>query len=523
MLLDINSMTVEQKLGMVFCARRFLDNDPDSIEFTVELIKKHALGCVQFPPFRQDIIDRVLSEADYPILVFCDTEMGFPPSELPKIPLMSLAACDDPKYYEAFARCTADDAKKAGYNGTWGPVIDVLREDGPCKVHRHFSDDPEKVAKCASIIANEYKKSGYISTGKHYPGGHDCPFDTHMTEGKSAVSEKELTDFDLLPYTTLMEKGLLPSIMTAHTVYSKVDPEYPASLSKKCIDILRNKGFDGVCFTDSFAMMGVLQKYGEENIYGMAVAAGNDVILPNYRTPTRAAFGMLKKNFEDGAIPMERLDEAVRRVLAAQEFCEKNRINRNPASDADRALLSDVAKDCITAVTDGSVSAALDGKNEDKLFVILTDNSYTDDKHNPEITADNWYFPEKIANKIMEAFPGAGVDFIPEFSAAKDNDRILTKATQFKEVIFVTFCITAPYLGTDGLTRRTESVINCLVNSEKVSAVVHFGNPYALNNICQVPRKIFGYLIPESQQYAIDVLAGKLEAKGKLPYNVSFD
>jgi len=522
MLLDINTMTVEQKLGMVFCARRFVDNDPDSVDFTIELIKKRALGCVQFPPFRQDIIDRVLAEADYPILVFCDTEMGYPPADLPKIPLVSLAACNDSKYYEAFARCIATDAKKAGYNGTWGPVIDVLRGDGPCRVHRHFSDDPKKVADAAAIIANEYKKSGYLSTGKHYPGGHDCPFDTHMTEGASEVSERELTDFDLLPYTSLMEKGLLPGIMTAHTVYSKIDPEYPASLSKKCIDLLRNKGFDGVCFTDSFAMMGVLQKYGEENIYGMAVAAGNDVILPNYRTPTRKAFEMLKKNFEDGVIPMETLDAAVRRVLCAMEFCEENKVNNNPATDADRALLSDIARDCITAVCDDGVTTALEGRNEDKLFVILTDNSYTEDKHNPEITADNWYFPDKIAEKIHETFPGAGVRFLPEFSSAKENDHVLTAATQYKEVIFVTFCITAPYLGTDGLTPRTEAVINCLVNSNKVPAVVHFGNPFALKNLMHIPRKIFGYLITESQSYAIDVLAGKLEAKGKLPYKVDF-
>ena len=39
-LLDINSMTVEQKLGMVFCARKF---DEDSLDFTIELIKKRAL------------------------------------------------------------------------------------------------------------------------------------------------------------------------------------------------------------------------------------------------------------------------------------------------------------------------------------------------------------------------------------------------------------------------------------------------------------------------------------------------
>ncbi|MBQ8551277.1 MAG: hypothetical protein IJ428_00525 [Clostridia bacterium] len=193
----------------------------------------------------------------------------------------------------------------------------------------------------------------------------------------------------------------------------KVDPDFPASLSKKCIDIIRNKGFDGVCFTDSFAMMGVLRKYVEENINGMAIAAGNDIILPNYRTPTRKVSAMLKKNFEDGAFTMERLDEAVRRVLAAQEYYEKHKVNANPATAEDKELLRSVSRDCITAVTDEGVEAALGGSNEDKLFVTVTEQDAGQDVHNPEVTADGLYHPDKIAKKIHSEFPGCGCNFYP--------------------------------------------------------------------------------------------------------------
>ncbi len=523
MLLDINSMTIEQKLGMVFCARRFVDRDQDSIEFTIELIKKRALGCVQFPPERQDFIDRVLAEADYPILVFCDTEQGYPASKLPQVPALSLAACSESKYYGAFARCMADDARKAGFNGTWGPVIDVLQGDGPIIVSRVFSDDPLKVAECSALISEECKKSGYLSTGKHYPGSGGERFDTHMTEGACEMSREEIEERYIAPYVYLMERDLLPCIMTSHIVYPAIDPEYPASLSKKCIDILRNKGFDGISFTDSFAMMGVLQKFGEENIYGMAVAAGNDIILPNYRTPTREVFAMIKKNFEDGAFSMERLDEAVRRVLTAMEFAEKNKVNANPATEEDKALLYDIARDCITAVCDDGVSAKLTGNDSDRLFVIVTENNYVEEEPNPEISFARWYDPTKIAEKIHEEFPSSGIAFLPEFPGYRDNDRVLTEATGYKEVVFITFCTAAAYLGTDGLTRRVESVINCLINSKKVSAVVHFGNPYALTPLDHVSRKIFGYNITESQLHAIDVLAGKLEAKGKLPFDIDFN
>ena len=89
------------------------------------------------------------------------------------------------------------------------------------------------------------------------------------------------------------------------------------------------------------------------------------------------------------------------------------------------------------------------------------------------------------------------------------------------EVVFITFCNTTAYLGSDCLTRRAENIINGVIYTGKVSAVVHFGNPYALEELEHTPRSIFGFLSPESQKYSIDVLAGKLEAKGTMPINLN--
>lgn len=521
MQLKLEEMTLDQKLGMVLCARRFSEED---IEYILEMIKNRSLGCVQLPAWNRDVCDRILSAIDYPVLVINDTEMGFPTSDLPKIPLTSLAACNKKEYYQAFAKGIVHDAKKAGFNGTWGPVIDILFEDGPERVHRVFSNDPVKVSEAAEVIARIYRQNGYLSTGKHYPGAHDCPFDTHMTEGYSERTEEELMNFELVPYMHLHKKGLLPAIMTDHTVCRKIDPEHPASLSKKVIDIIRRMGFDGLCFTDSFAMMGILQKYGEENIYGMAIAAGNDLVLPNYNSSVKDCFERLKKNYLDGAFTEQRLNEAVRRVLAAQSFVSAPPEDPTVFTEKDRQLLYDVARDCVTAVTEEGVTAALPKDEKSRLFVILTGNQFdpegSNERDDREIDVAPWYFPKRIADKIREVFPDAGIEYLPEFSNKADHIRILNVATHYQEVVFVTFCVTDCYLGTDGLTRRTESVMNALIHSEKVSAIVHFGNPFALKNLLPVSRKIFGYMIPESQIHAIDVLAGKLEAKGKLPFNI---
>lgn len=516
---QVAQMSIEQKLGMVFCARRFQEED---IQFVIELVKKRALGCVQLYPQCPEITERILSEADYPILIFNDTEQGFPTSKLPKIPLISLAACNNKDYYRSFAKAIAEEALAAGFNGTWGPVVDILQGDGPCSVSRHFSDDPMKVAEAAETIAEVFKQNGYLSTGKHYPGGGgDCPYDTHMTEGFSNVTAQRLIDFNFIPYLHLHKKGLLPCIMTGHTVYRNIDPDYPASLSKKVIDLIRNLGFDGVTFTDSLAMMGVLQKYGEENVYGLAVAAGNDIILPNYRTSVKDAFEMLKKNYEDGVFSEERLNEAVRRVLTAQEFVSKKAENPTVFTKEDEENLYAVAKDCITAITDEGVTPALTGDNKDKLFIVIKEQKDVGEI-GQEISMAGWYKPEAIAEKIKKEFPESGVVFLSEFPNSVENERVLNLSTKYKEVVFVTFCTTTSYLGTDCMTRRIEMMIDCMTHSGKVSTILHFGNPFALKNLPHIKRKIFGYLIPESQIYAIDVLAGKLEAKGTLPFQIDF-
>ena len=511
--LKLEELSVEQKVGMLLCARSFLTED--DVDFTIELIRNHALGCVQVPIFKPEIMAKVKEAADYPILIVTDMEMGFPTSELPPVPAMSLGACNNPEYYRSFARAVVADAKKAGFNGTWNPNLD------PGSNHRRFSDDPEFIAGAAAEIARVYSNNSFLNCGKHYPSGSHR-FDTHIANDGSYNTKEDLLNERLVPYFRLMEQGLLDSVMVGHSVYPHIDPDYPASLSKKVIDLIRDRGFDGVVWTDSLAMMAILQKYGEENVLGMAVAAGNDIVLPNYRTSTRKNYEMLLQNYRDGAFTEQRLNEAVRRVLAAQAKVAAEPPHAEPFTEQDRINYYNIAKDCITAITDPGVDAALPADNTDRAFIIITDELPGAGKELAQetITRD-WYRPEEIERKIHEEFPEAETVFLPEFPRAADNEKALLVATRHKEVVFVTYCNARPYQGSDILTRRVETVINGLIYSDKVSAVLHFGNPLAMEKIDHVPRMLFGYMMPQSQQYAIEVLAGKLPAKGTLPFRLT--
>ena len=71
--LDIKSLTLEQKLGMVICAH--LQLGEEEIQNSIQMVKEHRLGAVWLQHDEKnasEVIARVLEAADYPLLVFTD-------------------------------------------------------------------------------------------------------------------------------------------------------------------------------------------------------------------------------------------------------------------------------------------------------------------------------------------------------------------------------------------------------------------------------------------------------------------
>ena len=112
--LKLEEMTVEQKVGMVMCARRFWNDDDKN--FILKLVKERALGCMQVPLWDTEFAKKVKETADYPIILVNDAERGYPNSNRPKVPLISLSATGNKEYMRAFAKCVVADAKADAYD-----------------------------------------------------------------------------------------------------------------------------------------------------------------------------------------------------------------------------------------------------------------------------------------------------------------------------------------------------------------------------------------------------------------------
>ena len=516
-MLRVEEMTPEQKLGRVLCARRF--NTQDDIDFTMELVKNEACGCLQMPfnAKTKELIDMYRAAANYPLIVVNDMEVGFPLSTLPKIPLISLAACDNSEYNRVFAAALAKEAKEMGYSGCWGPIVDILHCNAPCTVSRTSSDTPEGAYHFAKDINEVFKTYAFHGCAKHYPGSNVGPIDTHMIEGVSYETKEDLINYNLLPYKYLMNDGLLPSLMVGHQVLKNIDPDRPASLSKKVIDIIREMGFDGVVYTDSLAMMGILQKFGEENAMWMALMAGNDIILPNYRTTTREVYEMMLRAYKEGKITDERLDEAVRRIMVLEEYCARVPENPYPVPENVEEVIKNISRDCISADCEEGFTPAISTEGK-KLFVVLTPMDFVEGDVGAEISLGDWYNANRVIKAIKERFPNDDIFTMHEFPRRIENENVLNTATKYEDVVMVTFCTTSAYMGSDELTKRIEKVIEALAAPGKLKALVHFGNPLAISWMKGIPRKIYGYNSPDSQVHAFDVLNGTIPARGKNPF-----
>ena len=135
-----------------------------------------------------------------------------------------------------------------------------------------------------------------------------------MAESVCFQTEEELLDYSLYPYKKLIEQDLLDGVMTSHKRFTNIDPDFPASLSKKVNDIIRRMGFDGFAITDALCMMGILSKYGYTESKGLAIAGGNDLALPFFKDNDQA-FDAFVECWEQGMITEAEYEEAMAQEL----------------------------------------------------------------------------------------------------------------------------------------------------------------------------------------------------------------
>jgi len=521
--LNIENLTVEQKLGLVNIA--YIGEDTANKKYILDLIKKRSLGGIWVVPTMDnatEIIAEMKSAADYPLLVFTDAENGINGYFIGKH--NSLGLCDSEKLAYTFGKVTAITARKMGYNVVCNPILDMADGNYTCGGNvRSIGCDKYRVAAIASAEAKGMHDGGVLTLGKHYPGTCELQkeIDTHMAEAISEQTAEELLDYNLYPYRMLIKEGLLDGIMTAHCRYINIDSFYPASLSKSVINIIRNEGFDGISITDALVMMGIVARFGKIDGIGLSIGKGNDLALPFYPDHKIAHEGMLDC-YKRGIISDERLNEAVNRIIDAQRKILSLPTNEE-ITDSDLLDIELINKNSIYSYTDKGVSTAIK-KDDRHYFVILTEsriNLNQLETLNVDTFTKKWYNPMLIVDKIKNIFPHSEFGFLSEYPTPTEMMNILNNSIGFNEVVFITYFDSRANIGTECFTSRVISLMKALQQTNRITTVIHFGNPYVLEDIPHIPRVIIGTTETKSLGYALDVLSGELNPCGKPTYQIN--
>lgn len=516
--LSFADLTVKQKLGLVLCGGHWKPLAGDNLAFHLQLIREHALGAVwvstQTPDYRETI--RILCDAaDYPLLICTDAESGYGDYTIGKHIAIGYTGSEKDAY--AFGRVTGYLTHKDGFDVVCNPLLDRTQKNVPCGgVVRTLGPDKETVSRLAAAIARGMRDSGVLTVAKHYPSVRS-DMDTHMAEGCVTVDEETLVNENLYPYFRLMEDGLLDGIMVGHSRLPLIDPDYPASLSEKVKNVIRNRGFDGFMITDALDMMGVVAKFGEDASRALAVNSGNDLALAF--APLSDAYASLERAYASGDIPDAVLDRAVKRVLAAQHKAAQFGDIQAP-TEAEFAAVRSINRRCIAAITDPGVSVFLptDGKH---FFVILSErevNLNDPFEGKSDTMSVDWYHPEALADHIRRRFPASGVFSLTEFPPRGRVAEACLRELDYDDIVFITFFKDAPYVGAEHFTPRILSLMEAWQVTNRIRTVIHFGNPFLLEDIPHVPCILNG-----SQSYgctleAINILAGDAPAEGTIPY-----
>lgn len=188
----------------------------------------------------------------------------------------SATACDDTLIFDT-ARLMAEDLAEAGITVDCAPCLDLgLPGQSDVIGDRAYAGDPAAVARAGRAIVDGMLAGGILPVVKHIPGHGRALVDSHHHLPVVTATLDELGAADFAPFLALSD---VPAAMTAHIVYTAIDPDWPATQSEIVIgEVIRGLiGFRGLLFSDDLSMNALVGSLGERA--DRALAAGCDVAL----------------------------------------------------------------------------------------------------------------------------------------------------------------------------------------------------------------------------------------------------
>ena len=458
---------------------------------------------------------------------------------------MGIGATRDTALAYQMGRVTAREGRALGIHIAFAPVLDVNNNPkNPVISLRSFGENPQLVAQLGVAFVRGIQDNGMLATGKHFPGHGDTEQNSHLELARVGATAARLDSVELVPFRAAVQAGVR-GIMTFHGQLPGLDTSsLPATLNPRIMtDLLRGRmGFRGLLITDALDMNGVLGKMTMAEVTQRAVLAGNDVLLMPTDIP--GAISAVVDGVRQGLFPESRIDESVRKLLAAKQEMGLAR-QRLTDIQAMRAVVGDsidvatarvAAERAITLVKDSLGIVPFAGLPGSARVVSVTIAPRTDLGAGATFNAElARVFPslrsislttEQVfdATAAAAATPGQNAQYI-----ATPQPRLLPALVEnaLRGAQGADLVIVSSYFGASSSTSRLaapEGMADLLTGLQKAgtrTVLATFSNPY----IAQDLPPVSSYLVawggsPLMQRAAARALLGVAPITGQLPITI---
>lgn len=468
-----------------------------------------------------DTLDALRGSAAIPYLVSADLEGSrMSPSFGTEVPNpLALAAVDDVQASATIARIMAEEARAAGINWSFTPVIDInALFRSPIVATRGLGSDPDRIRDHALAHIREVQAAGVAATVKHWPGeGHDDR-DQHLVTTINPLSIDDWHASHGALYRAAVEAGVM-SVMSAHIAFpayvlaqdpdAGVEAYRPASVSRLLNQTLLREGlgFNGLIVSDATPMAGLGAWAHRDLALPDVVSSGCDIIL--FSDAPEADIARIEAALDDGRITAARLDEAMVRILGLKAALDLHRTGKVPA---DRARLARPA----SAEAARRITARAPTLVKDVQGIL----PLSPDRHRRVLVYSTGIVTPLHGDGMPMLFPdllrAEGFDVTLHDPATRPDPR------SFDLVLYVMAEETLLTRGRIFLdwNRLTGGMFGAMVRPwhEVPTALISFGYPYYLYDAPRLPCVVNAYATMDTMQRAtVDCLLGRAPFLGTNP------
>lgn len=250
---------------------------------------------------------------------------------------IGLAATWNPDLAYQFGRVTAYETRASGLHWNFSPVLDLGRSPLWSRHFETLGEDPYLVATMGSAISRGYQgdsigKYGVAACLKHFVG-YSAPL-SGRDRTPAWIPQKYMSELYLPPFKKAVKEGAL-TLMINSGVLNGI----PGHINKELLThtLKEDWGFRGFTVSDweDFIMLHTVHCVAE-NIYDAVVQgfnAGVDMSMVPYSPQYKEYCSIMIQAVENGDISMERLNDAVRRILWVKSELGLFETDRNQAAD----------------------------------------------------------------------------------------------------------------------------------------------------------------------------------------------